>query len=75
MNKKLELLGRESKDGSYVVISKIDKFYSVNYADPQDAIAFPKDVFETLDDAVDFAEAFLENHPGAGFDAGRCVKE
>ena len=75
MNKKLELLGRESKDGSYVVISKIDKFYSVNYSDPQDAIAFPKDVFETLDEAVEFAETFLANHPGAGFDAGRCVKE
>ena len=75
MNKKLELLGRESKDGSYVVISKIDKFYSVNYADPQDAIAFPKDVFDTLDEAVEFSETFLANHPGAGIDAGRCVKE
>lgn len=72
---KLESLTRESKDGSYVIIGKIDQFYSVNYADPQDLIAIPKDVFSTLDEAITFAETFLQDHPDAGFVAGKCVTE
>ena len=72
---KFESLTRESKDGSYVTIGKIDRFYSVNYADPQDLIAIPKDVFPTIDEAVSFAKTFLEDHPDAGFDVGKCVTE
>ena len=71
----IDALARESKDGSYVVIGKVAEFYSVNYADPQDLMAIPKDVFPTLDEAVAFAADFLKDHPNAGFDVGKCVTE
>lgn len=75
MNKKVEAIIRESKDGSYVHIQKFENSYIVNYTEPTWKITAPQDAFETLEEALGLVEKLLQEHPGAGFDGSNCLTE